>query len=59
MLELGIIRHGSTGSYYFLPLGMKSLEKLIRLVDEEMNKLGAQKVTFPTLTDATLWKNSG
>lgn len=59
MLELGIIRQASPGSFHFLPLGLRALEKLIRLVDLEMSRIGAQKVMFPTLTNAKLWESTG
>ncbi|EEZ98764.2 probable proline--tRNA ligase, mitochondrial [Tribolium castaneum] len=59
MLELGIIRQASPGCFHFLPLGVKSLEKLTRLVDEEMKKIGGQKIIFPTLTNAKLWEKTG
>lgn len=59
MLELGIIKSASTGCYHFLPLAMRSLDKLIKIVDWEMNKIGGQKVLLPTLANATLWKTTG
>lgn len=59
MLELGIIRQASPGCFHFLPLGVKSLEKLTSLVDEEMKKVGGQKIVFPTLTNAKLWEKTG
>lgn len=59
MLELGIIKPASMGSYHFLPLGMRVLDKLSKIVDCEMSKIGGQKVLFPTLTNAKLWKATG
>lgn len=59
MLELGIIKPASTGTYHFLPLAVRALDKLTRIVDWEMNKIGGQKVLFPTLTNAALWKATG
>ncbi|KAJ8984706.1 hypothetical protein NQ317_004967 [Molorchus minor] len=59
MLELGIIQQAVPGCFHFLPLGMKSLEKLIRIVDSEMLKIEGQKVMFPGLIDSKLWKTSG
>lgn len=59
MLELGIIKSAGTGSYHFLPLGMRALDKLAKVVDREMNKIGGQKVLFPTLANANLWKATG
>ncbi|KAK9884432.1 hypothetical protein WA026_007279 [Henosepilachna vigintioctopunctata] len=59
MLELGIIRHSSPGSYYLLPLGIRALEKLIGIVDDTMQSIGGQKVEFPTLINQKLWTTSG
>ncbi|KAJ8945695.1 hypothetical protein NQ318_012414 [Aromia moschata] len=44
MLELGIIHQAIPGCFHFLPLGIKSLNKLVRIVDEEMSKIGGQKI---------------
>lgn len=59
MLELGIIQQANPGSFHFLPLGIKSLNKLKVIVDDEMCKIGGQKVMFPSLINTKLWKNSG
>ncbi|XP_023021392.2 prolyl-tRNA synthetase 2-like protein, mitochondrial [Leptinotarsa decemlineata] len=59
MLDLGFIQQASPGCFHFLPLGLKSLNKLIKIVDDEMFKICGQKVLFPGLTNDKLWKNSG
>ncbi|KAG5873365.1 hypothetical protein JTB14_022968 [Gonioctena quinquepunctata] len=59
MLELGIIQTASPGCFHFLPLGLKSLNKLIKIVDEEMFSICGQKVLFPGLTNNKLWQSSG
>lgn len=59
MLDLGIIRYANAGNFHYLPLGVRALEKLKALVDNEMSKIGAQKVIFPTLTKSSLWERSG
>lgn len=59
MIELGIIKQASTGCYHLLPLGMRSLEKLIKIVDNELHKIDAQKVMLPSLTNSSLWKATG
>lgn len=58
MISYGIIKPASTGMYVLLPLGMRVLNKLISLVDKEMANLGAEKVLFPALTSAKLWKKT-
>lgn len=44
--------------YAFLPLGLRVLNKLIALVDTEMEKIGAQKLLLPALTSTHLWRKS-
>lgn len=59
MLELGIIKQASPGTFHFLPMGVRSLEKLIKIIDYEMAQIDAQKVIFPSLINAKLWETSG
>lgn len=59
MLELGIIHQAVPGCFHFLPLGLKSLNKIINIVDEEMQAIGGQRIMFPTLVKADLWEKSG
>jgi len=41
-----------------MPLGLRVLNKLIRIVDNEMSKIGAQKLLLPNLTNASLWEKT-
>ena len=59
MLRAGLIRKLSAGTYSYLPLGMRALQKVIRIVREEMNRAGALEVLMPALQPAELWKRSG
>jgi prolyl-tRNA synthetase len=59
MLELGVIRQASAGAFHLLPLGERSLRKLISIVDDEMSKIDAQKLMLPLLTPGELWKTTG
>lgn len=56
---MGIVRQSSSGMFTFLPLGLRSLEKLQRIVDEEMKIAGCQKLQLPLLTSGSLWKKTG
>ncbi|PIK58166.1 putative proline--tRNA ligase, mitochondrial [Apostichopus japonicus] len=58
MLEAGLIRQSSPGTFHLLPLALKSLEKLTHLIDSEMRNLGGQKIAMPTIGTGTLWKKS-
>lgn len=56
---MGVVRQSSPGMYALLPLGLRSLEKLVRLVDEELRKAGCQKLQLPFLTAGNLWQTTG
>ena len=59
MLRLGLVRQSCPGVYHLLPLALRSLEKLVALIDSEMKAIGAAKMAMPILTPATLWKKTG
>lgn len=54
----GFIRESVAGRYYFLPLGMRVHDKLVKLIEKEMDKAGAQKIVTPTLHQLELWKET-
>ena len=58
-LRAGLIRQLSSGVYTYLPLGYRSLQKIIAIVREEMNLAGAQEILMPALHPAELWKKTG
>src|SRR5665213_3400933 len=58
LLRAGYIRQLGAGVYSFLPLGQRSLNKIIAIVREEMNKIG-QEFLLPTLNPLELWQESG
>lgn len=59
MLELGIIQQANPGCFHLLPLGLRSLDKLIKLIDHELQNIGGQKLILPTLVNKSLWKTTG
>jgi prolyl-tRNA synthetase len=59
MLKAGLILKLASGIYDFLPLGWRSVNKVINIIREEMNKAGAQEVLMPVLSPAELWKETG
>lgn len=59
LTDFGLIRSCHPGSFAYLPLALRSIEKLNRLIDFHMEEIGAQKILLPTMTDGTLWKKSG
>ncbi len=54
----GFIRESAAGRYYFLPLGIRVRDKIVKIVEEEMNKAGAIKLITPVLHPIELWKNT-
>ncbi|WP_150913080.1 proline--tRNA ligase [Marinobacter halotolerans] len=59
MLRAGMIRKLAAGLYTWLPLGLRVLRKVERIVREEMDKSGAQEVLMPAIQPAELWQESG
>jgi len=53
------IRQVSAGLWTFLPLGWRVHEKIVQVIREEMDAIGAQEVSMPVLTPAELWKATG
>jgi len=59
MLRAGMIRQEAAGIYAFLPLGLRVLNKVCRIVREEQNRSGAVEILMPTIQSAELWRESG
>lgn len=47
------------GQFAFLPNGTRVLNKITKIIDDELAKLGAQKCALPFLGAASMWKKSG
>jgi prolyl-tRNA synthetase len=59
MLRAGMVRQQAAGIYAWLPLGLKVLDKIGRIVREEQDRAGAIEVLMPTIQSSDLWKESG
>ncbi|MCF7990389.1 MAG: proline--tRNA ligase [Thiohalocapsa sp.] len=59
MLRAGMIRKLAAGLYNWLPLGLRVLRKVERIVREEMDRAGALELLMPTVQPAELWQESG
>ena len=59
MLRAGMIRKLASGLYTWLPMGLRVLRKVERIVREEMDKADAQEVLMPAIQPAELWEESG
>ncbi|MBN3313323.1 SYPM protein, partial [Atractosteus spatula] len=58
MLQSGFIHPSNPGCYYLLPVTVRAMEKLVRLIDGEMQGIGGQKLDMPSLCAADLWRRS-
>src|SRR6202044_4143150 len=59
MLRAGLIRRLANGLYSWLPMGLRTLRKVERIVREEMNRSGALELVMPVFQPAELWQESG
>jgi prolyl-tRNA synthetase len=59
MIRAGLMRKVASGAYTYLPLGWRSLLKVIAIVREEMNQAGAQEILVPCLQPIELWQQTG
>jgi len=59
MLRAGLIRKLAAGIYEFLPLGLRVLKKIERIVREEMNAVGGIELRMPVLQPEELWRRTG
>jgi len=58
LYQSGFIRESSAGRYYFLPLGLKVLDNIKKIIKEEMDKAGALEMITPVLHPISLWKET-
>jgi len=59
MLRAGMIRQQAAGSFSWLPLGKRVLDKVCQIIREEQNRAGALEILMPTIQSADLWRESG
>ncbi len=59
MLRAGYVRQLAAGLYIYLPLGLRVIEKVNKIIREEMNAIGAQEITMPVLHPAEVWQETG
>ena len=59
LLRAGYIRQVAAGVYAHLFLARRSLLKIMQIIREEMDAIGAQEFHLPALNPAELWRESG
>jgi prolyl-tRNA synthetase len=55
----GFVRQMAQGLYSFLPLGMRVLQNIQKIIAQEMEGLGGQEIYVPVVTPADIWRRSG
>lgn len=59
LLRAGLVRKLTGGLYTFLPMGVKVLRKVEKIIREEMERAGAMEVFMPALQPPEIWQTSG
>ncbi len=59
LLRAGFIRQLMAGHYSMLPLGIRVRAKIIEVIREEMNAIGAQECLLPCMHPAEIWERTG
>ncbi|KAI9907616.1 hypothetical protein PsorP6_004316 [Peronosclerospora sorghi] len=59
LVRAGFVRKGGHGFFTLLPLGRRVVTKLENLIEEEMSKIGGNRIDLTLLTPKDLWKQSG
>jgi len=58
MMRAGLIRKVAAGIYTYLPLGLRSIQKLENIVRQEMTRAGSTELLMPAIQPAELWMES-
>ena len=59
LLRAGFIRQLMAGHYSLLPLGVRVRAKVMQIIREEMNGIGAQEFLLPSMQPAWIWEKTG
>jgi prolyl-tRNA synthetase len=59
MLRAGLIRRLASGLFTWMPVGVRVLRKIEKIVREEMNRAGAHELLMPSVHPAELWRETG
>jgi prolyl-tRNA synthetase len=58
LIRAGYIHKEMAGVYSYLPLGLRTLNKIVGIIREEMNAIGGQEVYLTALQDKKLWETT-
>jgi prolyl-tRNA synthetase len=58
LIRAGYIHKEMAGVYAYLPLGIRTFDKIVRIIREEMNAIGGQEVSMTALQNPEIWKTT-
>ncbi len=59
MTRAGMIKKLGAGIYTYMPMGLRVIQKVEKIIREEMNAAGAVELTMPVIQPAELWQETG
>ena len=59
MTRAGLIKKLGAGIYNYMPMGLRVIQKVERIVREEMNRAGAVELIMPVVQPAEYWQETG
>ena len=59
MMRAGMIKRLGSGIYNYMPMGLRVIRKVEKIVREEMDKAGAVEMLMPVVQPAELWQETG
>jgi prolyl-tRNA synthetase len=59
MLRSGLIHKSGSGLYNYLPMGLRSIRKVEKIIREELDKIGCNEITMTVVTPGELWQETG
>jgi prolyl-tRNA synthetase len=59
LLRAGLVRMLMAGAYSYLPLGLRVLENIQKIIRQEMHACGASELLLPALQPLELWQKTG
>jgi len=58
LIRAGYVHKEMAGVYSYLPLGLRTLNKIVQIIREEMNAIGGQEMVMTALQDKTVWERT-
>jgi len=59
MMRAGLIKRLGSGIYSYMPMGLRVIRKVEKIIRDEMNRAGAIELLMPVVQPAELWQESG